>query len=79
MLTLVAAWYTGTVGYGAQAEMVSYVDALMYRPVSDGLRAPTYCDGPIWWTEPPPAAGVSAPAGMPLAPPVSPPRTPKGG
>jgi fructose 5-dehydrogenase small subunit len=79
MLTLVAAWYTGTVGHGQQAEMVSYVDALMYRPVSDGLRAPTYCDGPIWWTGPPPAAGVSAPAGVPLAPSASPPTAPKGG
>jgi hypothetical protein len=62
MLALVAAWYTGTVGHGQQAEMVSYVDALMYRPVSDGLPAPTYClNGPLWWTEPPPAAGISAP------------------
>jgi fructose 5-dehydrogenase small subunit len=62
MLTLVAAWYTGTVGHGQQAEMVSYVDALMYRPAGDGIPAPTYClNGPLWWTEPPPAAGVSAP------------------
>jgi len=62
MLALVAAWYTGTVGHGQQAEMVSYAEALMYRPVSDGLPAPTYClNGPLWWTEPPPAAGVSAP------------------
>jgi hypothetical protein len=62
MLALVAAWYTGTVGHGQQAEMVSYVEALMYRPVSDGLPAPTYClNGPLWWTEPPPTAGVSAP------------------
>jgi hypothetical protein len=81
MLALVAAWYTGTVGHGQQAEMVSYVDALMYRPASDGLPVPTYCNGPVWWPGPPPAVGVSAPAGTPLAPPASPPAaaTPKGG
>ncbi len=82
MLTLVAAWYTGTVGHGQQAEMVSYADALMYRPVSDGLPVPTYCfNGGIWWTGPPPAAGVSAPAGTPLASPAPSPAaaTPKGG
>ena len=63
LLTLVAAWYTGTVGGGQQAELVSYADALMYRPVSDGLPVPTYClGGPLWWPGPPPAAGVSAPA-----------------
>jgi hypothetical protein len=68
MLALVAAWYTGTVGHGEQAEMVSYVEALMYRPAGDGLPAPTYClNGPLWWTEPPPAAGVSAPT-APAAP-----------
>ena len=72
MLALVAAWYTGTVGHGQQAEMVSYVDALMYRPVSDGLPAPTYClNGPIWWTGPIPVAGVAAPVGTPLAPPTN--------
>jgi fructose 5-dehydrogenase small subunit len=59
MRALVAAWYTGTVGHGKQAVMVSYVEALMYRPVSDGLPAPTYClNGPLWWTEPPPSAGL---------------------
>jgi hypothetical protein len=73
MLALVAAWYTGTVGHGQQAEMVSYVDALMYRPVSDGLPVPTYClNGPLGWSGPPPAAGVSAPSGVPITPSVSP-------
>jgi hypothetical protein len=65
MLALVAAWYTGTVGHGQQAEMVSYADALMYRPVSDGLPVPTYCfNGPLWWTVPPPPAGVSPPVAL---------------
>jgi fructose 5-dehydrogenase small subunit len=83
MLTLVAAWYTGTVGHGQQAEIVSYADALMYRPVSDGLPVPTYClDGPLWWPGPPPPAGVSAPtptAAAPPPPPPTPAETPKGG
>jgi fructose 5-dehydrogenase small subunit len=82
MLTLVAAWYTGTVGHGQQAEMVSYANALMYRPVSDGLPVPTYClDGPLWWPGPPPPAGVSAPtptAAAPPPPPPTPAETPKG-
>jgi hypothetical protein len=80
MLTLVAAWYTGTVGHGQQAEMVSYADALMYRPVSDGLPIPTYClDGPLWWPGLPPPAGVSAPATAPVATaPPTPAATPKG-
>jgi hypothetical protein len=79
MLTLVAAWYTGTVGHGQQAEIVSYADALMYRPVSDGLPVPTYClDGPLWWPGPPPPAGVSAPTPKPVAaPPPTPAETPK--
>jgi fructose 5-dehydrogenase small subunit len=82
MLTLVAAWYTGTVGHGQQAEIVSYADALMYRPVSDGLPVPTYClDGPLWWPGPPPPAGVSAPMPVATAPPPPPPtpaEAPKG-
>jgi len=68
MLTLVAAWYTGTVGHGQQAEVVSYADVLMYRPVSDGLPVPTYClGGPLWWPGLPPPAGVSAPTPTPVA------------
>ena len=68
MLTLVFAWYTGTVGHGQQAEMVSYADALMYRPVSDGLPVPTYClGGPLWWSGLPPPADVSAPTPTPVA------------
>jgi hypothetical protein len=63
-LAIVAAWYTGTVGKGPNAVVVSYVDALMYRPVSDGLTVPTYCsNGPLWWTAPPPAAQVAPPSG----------------
>jgi fructose 5-dehydrogenase small subunit len=62
-LAIVSAWYTGTVGKGPNAVLVSYVDALMHRPVSDGLTVPTYCsNGPLWWTIPPPSAGVAPPS-----------------
>jgi len=59
---VVAAWYTGTVGSGAHAEVVAYADALMYRTVADGLAPPTYAlGGPAWWVATPPPAGVSPP------------------
>jgi hypothetical protein len=69
-LSIVAAWYTGTVGSGANATVVSYAKALMYQPVSDGMTVPTYCNfGPGWWTVAPPAIRVSAPvAPMPVPP-----------
>lgn len=61
-LSVVAAWYTGTVGSGAGATMVAYARALMYQPVADGMTVPTYCNfGPLWWTAAPPAIRVSAP------------------
>jgi len=62
MLAIIAAWYTGTIGTGRDAVVVSYADALMYQPVKDGLRPPTYCNGPNWWTGMPPVAGVMPPA-----------------
>ena len=61
-LSVVAAWYTGTVGSGPKATMVAYAHALMYQPVRDGMTVPTYCNyGPVWWTAAPPAIRVSAP------------------
>lgn len=66
MMQMVEAWYTGTVGHGSSATLVSYAEALMYRPCADGLTVPTYCsNGPLWWTGAPPAAGVSAPIAAP--------------
>jgi hypothetical protein len=60
-LAVVAAWFKGTVGHGQDAVLISYQQALMYRPASDGLIVPTYCgNGPLWWTAPIPDA--SAPA-----------------
>ncbi|EIK96293.1 dehydrogenase subunit [Pseudomonas sp. M47T1] len=59
-LAVVAAWFKGTVGHGQSAVLITYKDALMYRPVSDGLIVPTYCgNGPLWWTAPVPDASAS--------------------
>jgi hypothetical protein len=58
-LAVVAAWYTGTAGTGPKAVTVSYRDALMQRPVADGLYSPTYAlGGPAWWTAEPPEVRV---------------------
>jgi hypothetical protein len=81
MLALVSGWYTGTVGMGENARMVSYADALMYQPVADALTIPTYCtSGPAWWTQAPPPVGVSPPkpeAPKPPPPPATPAEAPK--
>lgn len=54
-MKIVAAWYTGTVETKKGPIVVAYRDALMYRPVADGLTVPTYCNqGPLWWTGLPP-------------------------
>jgi len=59
LTSIVTAWYTGTVGHGTDSILISYKDALMYRPVSDGLIVPTYCgNGPLWFTAAPPAAAM---------------------
>ncbi|WP_322094748.1 sugar dehydrogenase complex small subunit [Paraburkholderia bannensis] len=62
-LAIVTAWYTGTVGHGTKAAMVTYANALMYGTVGDGMSPPTYCaNGPLWWTAEPPPADVAPPA-----------------
>ena len=62
VMRIVTAWYTGTVGTTKGPVVVAYKDALMYRPVADGLTVPTYCDnGPTWWTGLPPEI-----SGMPV-------------
>lgn len=60
---IVTAWYTGTVGQGANASLIAYKDALMYRPVKDALIVPTYCgNGPLWWTAAPPEVNALLPS-----------------
>ncbi|MFM9926458.1 sugar dehydrogenase complex small subunit [Variovorax sp. H27-G14] len=61
-LSVVTAWYTGTVVAGQKTTVVAYEQALMYRPVADALTVPTYCnEGPMWWTAAPPEVGVPTP------------------
>lgn len=61
MLAITAAWYTGTVGKGTAAVTAAYRDALMQRPVADGLFPQTYAlGGPGWWVATPPPAVIAA-------------------
>ena len=61
-LAIVAAWYKGAVGKSPTGISVAYADALMNRPVADGLAPPTYqLGGPGWWAAEPPLPGVSVP------------------
>ncbi|MHC5307448.1 sugar dehydrogenase complex small subunit [Bartonella sp. LJL80] len=51
-LSIIAAWYTGTVKTDDGPVVVAYEKALMYRPVSDGLIVPTYgSKGPLYWKD----------------------------
>lgn len=52
LIAVISAWYTGTVTGKTQTTVVAYREALMYRPVDDGLIVPTYCNkGPMWWRD----------------------------
>jgi len=57
---IVSAWYLGIVGNDADAELISYAQALMYRPTQDVLVIPSYGGGPDSWGQKP--AGVVAPS-----------------
>ncbi|MGI4858038.1 MAG: sugar dehydrogenase complex small subunit [Janthinobacterium lividum] len=46
---IVSAWYLGIVGDAADAELITYADALMYRPTRGVLAVPTYGPGPLAW------------------------------
>ena len=46
---IVSAWYLGVVGEGADAELISYEQALMYRPTHGVLVIPSYGGGPNSW------------------------------
>lgn len=47
--SIIAAWYLGIVGEPADAELISYSEALMYRPTHGTLIIPTYGGGPDSW------------------------------
>ena len=47
--SIISAWYLGIVGELADAELISYAEALMYRPTHGILIIPTYGGGPDSW------------------------------
>lgn len=46
---IVSAWYLGVVGDPEDAELITYEEALMYRPTKGILPIPTYGPGPNAW------------------------------
>ncbi|SDA92777.1 Membrane bound FAD containing D-sorbitol dehydrogenase [Pseudomonas sp. NFACC15-1] len=48
-ISIISAWYLGIVGELADAELISYSEALMYRPTHGILIIPTYGGGPASW------------------------------
>ena len=50
---IVSAWYLGIVNNDTEVELISYADALMYRPTADVLVVPSYGGGPDSWGEKP--------------------------
>lgn len=50
---IISSWYLGTVGEGADAELVGYAEALMYEPTRGILVVPSYGGGPNSWGEKP--------------------------
>ncbi|WP_431259417.1 sugar dehydrogenase complex small subunit [Roseateles chitinivorans] len=59
---IVSAWYLGIVGQDADAELISYAEALMYRPTKDVLVVPTYGAGPDSWGDKPGQTSPVTPA-----------------
>ncbi|TFY93742.1 sorbitol dehydrogenase [Pseudomonas nabeulensis] len=47
--SIISAWYLGIVGEPADAELVAYSEALMYRPTHGTLIIPSYGGGPDSW------------------------------
>ncbi|MDR3427426.1 sorbitol dehydrogenase family protein [Silvimonas sp.] len=53
--SIIGAWYTGVVGEGANAVVITYADALMFDPVKDATAPPSYCHAaPLYWSAKPP-------------------------
>ncbi len=53
--SIISAWYLGIVGELADAELISYAEALMYSPTHGILAIPTYGGGPDSWGNKPTA------------------------
>ncbi|SEK38416.1 Membrane bound FAD containing D-sorbitol dehydrogenase [Roseateles sp. YR242] len=76
MSRIVSAWYLGIVGQDADAELISYANALMYRPTQDMLVIPTYGAGPDSWGEQPSqSTAATTPATTPATKPATTPAT----
>ena len=53
-IAVISAFYTGRVGKTYRGHLVSYEEALMYRPTADVTVIPTYSHGaPGYWAKPP--------------------------
>lgn len=50
---IISAWYMGVVGEGADAQLISFAEALMYQPTRGILVVPSYGGGPNSWGEKP--------------------------
>ncbi|GGP26139.1 sugar dehydrogenase complex small subunit [Silvimonas amylolytica] len=55
--SIVAAWYSGVVGDGPDALVITYANALMFDLVKDATMPPSYCQAaPLYWSAKPPLA-----------------------
>lgn len=52
--SIISAWYTGIVGEGTTAQVITYRHALEFKAVDDVLQIRTYCPNkPGYWAEKP--------------------------
>lgn len=57
---ILSAWYTGVVGDGPQAAVVTFYSAFLYDATRDALVVPSYSSWKVnYWTQPPPSAPES--------------------
>ncbi len=70
-LAIIAAWYSGMVGSGPGATLVTFNAALLYDFTRDAVTVPTYCAwGYDYWTASPPSAPMAGFAPLILHPAV---------
>ncbi|KAF1050203.1 sugar dehydrogenase complex small subunit [Xylophilus sp.] len=64
---IVSAWYLGVVGDDNGVELISYANALMYRPTEGAVVIPSYGGGPDSWGDKPQLSAAAAALGVPAA------------
>ncbi len=70
-LTIISAWYTGVVGAGSEAVVITFNSAFLYDATRDAIVVPTYCVWkPSYWTQAPPKAPMTGFTIQSLPPPV---------